>query len=267
MAVNNWAEKFGFSREEAPMGGIPTLQARQRVFNNNMEQDKFDWLKTFQEAGLTGMYDGNKTWGRTVDESNLTGQFEGNDTFAREKFNDSSALGWANHALSKDRNALSREQFDWNKAIQEAQAVPEQSGLPPELAQSLYNLSKQVVSGEMAYEDAVKDIQMLASSQVITPEQAQQMIASLTDHKPAPTPEKVDDGTSIAGRLWGGLLENTHLGNNLDELGIDHKKVTDGAQKQITDTAFKTMIPASNPYSPTNWAYNLSKYMPWNQDK
>jgi hypothetical protein len=118
--TTNWADKFGFSREEAPMGGIPTLQARQRVFNNNMEQDKFDWLKTFQEAGLTGMYDGNKTWGRTVDEATLTGMFEGNDTLAREKFNDSSALGWANHALSKDRFGLQQDQFDWNKAIQEA---------------------------------------------------------------------------------------------------------------------------------------------------
>jgi hypothetical protein len=186
--ATNWMDKFGFNREEAPMGGIPTLQARQRVFNNNMEQDKFDWLKTFQEAGLTGMYDGNKTWGRTVDESNLTGMFEGNDTFAREKFNDSSALGWAGHALAKDRNALSRQQFDWNKAQAEAKAradadakeaptlqpiavdyyanqtIPDPSQVTPKTLEEAYNwASGQVASGEWneadmnAYMNAVND--------------------------------------------------------------------------------------------------------------
>jgi hypothetical protein len=100
--VTNWAERFGFSKEEAPLGGIPTARGRQQIVDNQQQQEQFDWLKEFQQAGLTG-------------------QFRGNDTLANRQFQDQSARGWAGNALGQSQLAHSQNAFNNLSAYQQAQ--------------------------------------------------------------------------------------------------------------------------------------------------
>lgn len=145
--MNNLAKRFGFTQEQAPLGGIPTLQARQRLDDNEMAQ-----------AQLTGMFRGNPTfareqwidstahrdkafdWAKLLDEAQLTGMWNGNPTFQREQWQDSSKLNWANHALQAElgrgnlalsrsnsnlSNSLAREKFEWDKQRWEAENMPQ----------------------------------------------------------------------------------------------------------------------------------------------
>lgn len=78
LANQQWQQQFGYN------------QQRDQVADQQWNQ-QFDWSKLMDEAGLTGMYNGNRTmdgqsfdWSKLMDEAGLTGMYNGQKTWDRQ---------------------------------------------------------------------------------------------------------------------------------------------------------------------------------------
>lgn len=114
----------------------------QDAFNYGKERDQisdqqwnkqFDWGKLMDEAGLSGMYNGNRTmqgqqfdWGKQMDEAGLMGLFNGNRTLQGQQFDWGKTVD--QHGMTMDEKRFGLQQQQFNQSVANARAKAAGSG-------------------------------------------------------------------------------------------------------------------------------------------
>lgn len=93
------------------------LQQQSELRQSGQWQTQFDWGKQMDTAGLTGMFNGDRTlqgqqfdWGKLVDEAGLTGLFKGDRTLQGQQFDWSKVVDQHGMSMDDKRFALQQQQ-------------------------------------------------------------------------------------------------------------------------------------------------------------
>lgn len=113
VADSQWAQEFFQNQLQQSLANeqyreqFNYQQGRDQVADNQWQQS-FDWSKLMDEAGLTGLYNGQRTldgqqfdWAKLVDQAGLTGLFNGQKTWDRQLAEAELALQRASLAASR----------------------------------------------------------------------------------------------------------------------------------------------------------------------
>lgn len=134
--AGQWQTAFDYGKERDLVG-------------DQQWQQSFDWGKLVDQAGLTGMFDGQRTlqgqqfdWGKLIDSANQTGMFNGQRNMQGQQFDWSKQVDQHGMNMDSARLALAQQQAAQSAASKRSVGSPS-GGAPGGQAQDMAALYKQ----------------------------------------------------------------------------------------------------------------------------